>query len=318
MFFHFIPLKKTFVLFFLLLSIQAAFSQSPRLFSIQLHESEGKPSFAFISLSELLISDSDSLPFPFPDRSEWPNDSSYKFSLPQNTRNGLFKQAGISENDKVWIYDYASNHLLSLPVKTLPLVALLNPYDNWEEGEFGPSDYMLGFQLELKQLSLKQDRVFTSLATIGKSNPFDNQGLQKVQWKAIPADQFPSIGNPLPIFWSKDTTLTGTFSSTYSNIQLYVQTLQKQSSNCYHYRIISNPKAELIDDFYVQSGESCEPAPLNQVDPNGSIGGQWIGSLIKGQAPVLFGLEYYSFSCPKIHVLKKDAAAWWILCDCRH
>lgn len=318
MFFHFIPLKKNFILFFLLLSIEAAFSQSPRIFSIQQHESEGKPSFAFISLSDLLICDSDTFPFPFPDISAWPKDSSYKFSLPRITRIGLFKQAGISESDMVWIYDYASNHLLPLPVKTLPLVALLNPYENWENGGFEPSDYMLGFELGLKEFPQHQNNLHTSLAAISKSNPFDTQGLQKVQWKSIPTEQFPGNGKNKPTFWATGATVTGTFSSDYSNVQVYVQTLQKQSSIGYHYLIRSKSKAELIEDFYIQSSESSEPAPLNQVDPNGSTGEQWIGTLIKGQPPVLLGLEYYSFSCPKIHVLKKGAEPWWIFCDCRH
>jgi hypothetical protein len=311
-------LKKASLFLFFLLFKQVAFSQSPRLFSINRYEEAGKSAFCFFSLSDLVFWDSDTLPFPFPDISEWPNDSSYKFLLPQTTRTGLFKLAGISENDKVWIYDYASNHLLSFPVKTLPMVALLNPYDNWEKGRFEPRDYMLGFQLELKQMPPNKDNYFTSLVAIGKSNPFNNQGLHKVQWKAIQADQFPSAGNPMPLFWAKDATLTGTFSSNYSNFQVYVQTLQKQTSNCYHYVVLTKSTAELIEDFYVQSSEGCEPAPLNLVDSYGRIGDQWIGSLIKRQPPVLLGLEYFSFSCPTIHVLKKGAEAWWILCDCRH
>ncbi len=265
-----------------------------------------------------MVHDADTLPFPFPDLSDWPKDSSYKFLLPHTTRTGLFKHTGISESDKVWIYDYASNQLFSFPVKSLPLIALLNPYDNWEEGGFEPRDYMLGFQLNPKQLPADRISFFTCLVSIGKSSPFDNQGLHKVQWKSIQTDQFPKVGHSMPLFWTEDATLTGTFSTQYSNVQVYVQTLQKQSSTCYHYRILSIPERELIDEFYIQSSESCEPAPLNQVDPNGSAGEQWIGSLLKGQPPVLLGLEYFSFSCPKIHVMKKGAEAWWVLCDCRH
>ena len=274
--------------------------------------------FAFISLSDLVYIPSDSVYIPFPDISDWPKDSAFKFLLPSETRKDFLKKASISENEKVWIFDYKSNNIWSAPVKSLALVAVLNPYDNWEEGGFEVGDYMIGFQLDLSKFPVQNFDLINSLATINKVNIFMSKGLSMVSWIPGKAVDFANQNSTLPSFWRSEIQKNAYFTATYNEFQIDVHTMTKQSNQAYHYTIRNKVTGELMDDFLVQSSESCEPAPLNLVDPNFSTGNQWIGSLIKGQPPVLLGLEYYSFSCPKIHVLKKGIQPWILNCDCRH
>lgn len=96
-------------------------------------------------------------------------------------RNRLLSNTKISETDRVFIYDYSKDHLVSFLVKDLNAVACLDSYylDIYNYKKMGPIDqdrYQIGFAIDTKILKGFGSKDFSeTLVFIGKKNPFNKK-----------------------------------------------------------------------------------------------------------------------------------------------
>ncbi|MBK7566594.1 MAG: oxidoreductase [Bacteroidetes bacterium] len=306
-------------LFFLLLLIlykglAIASAQDLQIFDLRSYEVDSTHSIAFISLSEIypLSENADSLATP--DLSDMEVESASNFNyiiLDSAYRKRFLRETNVSETDKLFVYDYATNSFHVFVVKELKVVACLNIYGgDWPYSQY---DYMIGFELNQKDLKGFDEYFTSSFAHIGKENPFVHGKVKPIIWKKIETGSFPYTEYP-----NYDTLYAG------KCVKGDAYTFQSEGWNYFvqdYYRIADNWPAlkrlvvidgktmETVCDKLFYSGESASFAPLEE---------QWTGKLFKNRSPVIFGFHYFTFGCPSITFLNTDESEVYINCDNRH
>lgn len=144
-----------------------------QIFDLKYHAKDSTQIVAFISLSEIypLSEDPDSMAIPDLSEKEIEEAANFQyFTVDSSFRKRFLSETNISETDKLFIYDYATDALHSFKVKNLKVVACLNIYGrDWPYSQF---DFMIGFEIN-KDLLKDCDKYFTtSLAYVGKKSPF--------------------------------------------------------------------------------------------------------------------------------------------------
>lgn len=286
-----------------------------------LQSENGNKQMGFISLSDIypLSEHPDSLAIP--DVSEKPFDSIRCFKLDKEYRKRFLTETRISENDRVFIYDYAANVLVSFPVKKLNVVANLNGYASEEDAPFSQFDYMIGFEIDGNSLKGIKDKYFNNtMVFVGAENPFVKGKLKRVMWKKIDKKQFPVAKmskKALALSGSHKPADTYTFAK--DSLQYYLQDF-KDEYWVFSRRllIINNKTGNVIFERVFEESEGSAMAPLNNTNPDVGNEIQWTGILFKNKAPVIFGLQYFSFGCPEISFLNKKEKGIYINCDNRH
>ncbi len=289
------------------------------LFDIQ--SVEGYKQIGFISLSDIypLSEHPDSLSIP--DVSEKSFDSARYFKLDKEYRKRFLTETEISENDQVFIYDYAANVLVSFPVKKLNVVANLNGYASEEDAPFSQFDYMIGFEIDRSAMKGIKDEYFNNtIVFVGAKNPFVKGKLKRVMWKKIDNKQF-----PVAKMSKKALARTGnhkpgdTYTFVKDSLQYYLQDF-KDGYWVFTRRllVIHNKTGKVIFERVFEESEGSAMAPLNNTNPDVGNEIQWTGILFKNKAPVIFDLQYFSFGCPEISFLDKKQKSIYINCDNRH
>ena len=219
---------------------------------------------------------------------------------------------GTSEKDKVFIYTYVTNKLITLPVSELTVVANMNVYGaDWPYSQY---DFMLGFEINKQALQGLEDLHFEhTLVYVGKKSPFVLNKLKQVEWKEVDEAAFPEL-EPL----NYDTTYTGrcilnqTYAFEDKGMTYFLQEMTRVSDNfnaLNRLLVIDVKTQKVICDKLIYAGESASFAPLDQ---------QWTGELLKKKDPVIFGFQWHSFGCPFITFLNPKAEDLYIKCDNRH
>lgn len=306
------------IAFFLLLaSITKA--DELRLFKIGLLEKATPDSadVVLIPLSDIypLSEHPDSLAIP--DVSDKTEAESKYLELNDTYRKRFLTGAKISEADKIFIYDYSTNTLKSVPVKSLQVVACLNIYG--AEFPYTQFDYMIGFEIDRKLLNGFDKYFENTLVTISKINPFLAVQLKKIAWNKIERENY-----PLPPINTKDSISLYEFfarfkyevSSVYEFISdehhLFIQdiTIKENQWTSAKRLIVVDAKSKIvIKEKIFYNGESATFAPIEN---------QWTGKLFKHKPPVIFGFQYISFGCPHLTFLDSISSDIYINCDNRH
>lgn len=286
-----------------------------------LQSENGNEQMGFISLSDIypLSEHPDSLAIP--DVSGKPFDSIRCFKLDKEYRKRFLAETGISENDRVFIYDYAANVLVSFWVKKLNVVANLNGYASEEDAPFSQFDYMIGFEIDRNLLKGIKDKYFNNtIVFVGAKNPFVRGALKRVMWKKIEKKQFPlSKMSKKTLLLPKGYKHGGSYTFTKDSLQYYVQDFsQEYWVVARRLLVIHSKTGEVIFERVYELSEGTGMAPLNNTNPDVGNDIQWTGILFKNKAPVLFGIQYFSFSCPEISFLDKKEKDIYINCDNRH
>jgi hypothetical protein len=280
----------------------------------------------FISLSDsyLLSEHSDSLAIPnlYNNVSDENPITAVKdgyINLKSRHRKRFLTKTGISETDKLFLYNYYHNTLDSIAVKNLNVVALISTYISPKDRPYSQRDYMIGFEVEkrlMKKLGMYYDKTF---AYIGNQNPFIQGQLKPIVWEKIERADFPAVAMSTKnsLLWQK-WKREKAYKYEANNLGYYVQ----EFLNIRGRRVLVidlQTKETMLDLFYFSS-ESSSPAPLN-FTYEGLTPEQWTGRLFKGKPTVLFGFEYISFGCPSIIFLDKSESGVGfieIYCDNRH
>lgn len=273
---------------------------------------------AFISVSEIyrISEHPDSLAIP--DISEKTFEESQYLPLTGKYRNQFLTGTGISEQDQVFIFDYASGKQLSFPVQKLQVVACVDPYTGAEDMPLRPWHYMIGFAIDKSKLAkIEKPYYATALASIGKTSPFEAK-LTPLAWKKTDPKLFPStvksqeLREELASFYPKTT-----YSFTLDSLDYFVQEGSHGENNPSRHVLVQDnrSKAVVFERVYMTS-ESTGMAPLNFQDAEYVL--QWTGQLFKGRDPVIFGFTYESFSCEEISFIGTSSEDIYIKCDNRH
>ena len=268
----------------------------------------------FISLSDNypLSEHPDSLAIP--DLSDMKEENMEYFKLSPKYRKRFLSKTKISETDKVFVYDYSTDVLLSFPVKDLSVVAYLNIYMSTDQCRpCDQYDYMIGFEIDkslLKGLS-------GGLVYVGKENPFVQGQMKPIIWKKINLNDF-----PFSKAYFQTTDVTSNVYLYESNefqyfIQDFVQDVVHIASNLWarHLLVIDKKNGERVVERMFLSGEYRSIAPLNFELDSGYYE-QWTGKLFKNKPPVVFGFMYDGCLC--FILLDSTAREICINCDNRH
>ena len=315
---------KIHVWIFLLMS-SMVYSQTPIVYSLQWYQPtrDMKP-VHFVSLSDRywLKEHEDSLAIPDQYLDERRGPAPTYIPLKGTYRERCLKATGISENDVVYVYDYAEDKLLRFYVRGLKLIGVMNIYDYGDDYPISQYHYMIGFEIEghyLKHFSQYHNHV---LVSIGRQNPF-NRGLVKpVKWQQVDSTLFPGTDSLIQQHeWLKKRQPGMTHRYRLEGLDYFVQdVLNNGGLGARHVAVINRSTGQLLfEKLYIDS-EGGSPAPLNVIDPiyKGHDKIQFAGRLFKNQPPVIFGLMYQSFGCPGIDFIDPHKKGIYIHCDNRH
>lgn len=306
--------KITSTLLFLFLVISTIQAQDFKLFEI----SEVHDTTFFISLSDIYS------PSDHPDSLAIPEDKRNleHIVLGPEYRKHFLSKTKISESDKIFIYNYVKNELLSFPIKKLEVVANLSPYEIGGDTPHEQYDYMFGFQIDKTNIKDFEDKFYASVIYVGKENPFAQKQLTPIVWKKISAKEFPSkaINDIFGIFKEK-YTIGNSHRFDYENMQYFIQDFVRDNFTFARRLLVVNSQTKKI--FYEKmfhEGESDSLQELNfaSKEEGKNIANQWTGKLFKNKETALFGFEYHSFGCPYIMILDKKQSEVPIYCDNRH
>ncbi|MBI1306299.1 MAG: hypothetical protein GC181_06765 [Bacteroidetes bacterium] len=292
-------------------------------------EENGKLKVGFISLSDRFFLSEN------PDSSAIPNTQNmdktdYRyFTLNAKFRKRFLLKTGVSENDSVFVYDYAKNTLLTFSVKSLKAVAYLNDYMSDDECPCSQYDYMIGFEINKKELKSLSNHNRNTFAYVGKANPFVRGKMKAITWKKISSEKFPlsksNDAESLKIL--KDNRYAKGIAYMYETVsnQIFIQDYIVKNSPMEavgrHVIILNKVNGNKAGEFMYINHEGASLAPLNYGinNPNFSdIEEQWTGRLFKNQPDVIFGFEWVSFGCPRMHYIDSTGNSIRINCDNRH
>jgi hypothetical protein len=280
---------------------------------------KGAENVAFISVSEKypLSEHPDSLAIP--DISDRPFDEVQYLGVNGKYRRQFLSRTGISEHDKVFVFDYSTGNLLSFPVKKLNVVACINAYASEKNAPFDQSDYMIGFAVNKALLAGIEDPYYNhTLVAIGKESPFAGEKLTLIEWEKTDAKRFPvkltQAGKQLKGFREKETYFFRMDSLDY----FLREDIRNGVREKRHVLVLNNQSKEVLFERVYKASEGTSIAPLNLSDPEYPETLQWTGPLFKDKSPVIFGFLFHSFDCERIAFIGNPQAEFAIKCDNRH
>ncbi|MFV0346865.1 MAG: hypothetical protein ACK5IQ_11560 [Bacteroidales bacterium] len=227
--------------------------------------------------------------------------------LDSEHRKRFLAQLGVSEDDKVFVYNYMIDSLFSYTVKELPVIARAN--DDSYNTPATQYDYLVGFDLNEKYSVSDVDAAIENFVYIGKENPFAIGKLKPFVWKA--ADKLPE-----PIADKFDKADYQDESKVYSaeaddNIFFYAPMTGK-------FFVVDKAWENVLYQTVFYQNDDAGLTPLNYTNedfPDEVY--QWTGVLFKGKPPVIFGFEFLTSGCGEIRFLDKEKTYIRILCDNR-
>lgn len=239
--------------------------------------------------------------------------------LSDENRKTFLRRMGITRSDTLFIYNYLLDTLVQYEVEDIKLIAVLSPYGNQPPPH--PYYYMIGFEIDEKEIEIFGDSIYNSFVYIGEGNPFIKGGLKAIEWEEIGANLFPTdISSPIKKVWF----------DTYSKGEVY-----KHETKQYRYFLQNlNFKDQISARHLVIVELSTDSVVLNKIYNRGEGTGlsgialkgekrdypiaQWTGELFRNKPSVVFGFLYHSFGCPGIDFLSEEEGSIYIRCDNRH
>lgn len=271
-------------------------------------EKKDNPIFYFTSVSEKINFNSYDengnariVPHLIPDEIGNYKKDSYK--LTKIYRQRFLKEAGISEDDNFYLYDYEHNRLITYPIRKLEAFAIINIYSIGKTPHHDEKSYQFGFKLNLKQLpNLNPKNTFVY---IGKESPFAMQQLTRIDWQKIDNQDFPNVSN------NNDTSVQNSITQSYlaqlNELNYYLQDEIIKHDNftgTYHRKlVIADNEKNIFTYFEYSHTESSRIGSLTDKDFNEMNKDKWTGKLFKNQPLVAFGFESMIFPYSYIYYI---------------
>ncbi|WP_027419632.1 hypothetical protein [Crocinitomix catalasitica] len=311
-----------FVLFFVLFGSINLIAQDPIVYNLEWHEEyNGGKVHHLISLSDQYRlsdhEDSSAVPTDIIRPEEGPAPNSFK--LKGIYRKRCLNALNISENDVVYVYDYAQDKLLRFYVRGLELAAVLSHYSSVDYQYLSQRDYRIGFKINPKYLTGFKPYYTHVLVAIGKTNPFTRGKMEAIKWKKIDNNKFPTETTLMnEIKYVEKCIPMETYQFELDDMTIYLQNIGLNGNlNGRHIAIVKSN--EIITEFYFRGSEGGSPSPLNGIHPDyGPYVYQFAGQLFKDNPPMILGFMSHSFGCSGIHSIEKESHSIYINCDNRH
>lgn len=312
--------KKIGTILFILLVTMSTYAQKLNIFTIETRPVglESIETIGFVSLSDIdrLSEHPDSLALPDFNDNEIDGYEKYSYiKLGAKYRERFLSRTNLSENDKVFIYCYSENIVVSIPVSDLKVVAWLNAYTSPDECPCPEYYYQIGFEIKRKFLTGFENHFLNTLVFIGEKNPFVRNQVKPVVWQKIDSTEFPSNLNSTEVNFNfgngdYEYNLGTSYKFENQHYQFFIQELLKKDWQFgLRLLVVDRKTKEKIDERLYHSSESSSFAPLDN---------QWVGYLFKNKPMVIFGFKWISFGCPSITLLGSNEKQIVINCDNRH
>lgn len=266
----------------------------------------------FISVSDI-YHDKNAVPADFlKKQKELPFEKMGYIELDGAYRKKILDGIHVSEGDSLYLYNYETNKLQTVPVNKLKAVAYLSPY-TMEGEEIDSDSYMIGFQIDTQKGNDIFDKYMNVIAYFGNKNPFVENQMKMIKWEKAGADIQKKYFTGSPLKYG------GTYQYKYDNLTYYLQDLLEEYGTQERKLVVINDRNEKIFEKTFVLGEGADFNPLEKTDnEETNYYAQWTGKLFKGKAPVVFNFMTGSFGCPVITFLDKEKTELSINCDNRH
>lgn len=298
-----------FSLIFILLPGLFAQAQQLELYRLTYAQDE---STGFVSLSDnyRLSDHPDSLAVPI---SEINRDSVQFITLSSVYRKRFLDGTNLSEDDKVFIYNFEKEKFVELEIRNLKVIAVLSVYTTIYDWPFSPYDFQIGFKIDASYLAGFSDYYSNTLVYAGRENVFIQNQLNRIEWRVIESTEFPNqliSEKYASIIKEEKLELTNCHEYSMEEHNYYLQTFKKNGIDYAKQLVVVHKasKSKIYERFYMIS-EGSSFAPDNN---------QWTGSLFKDRPPVIFGFQYHSFGCESIPFIDTEMKENYISCDNRH
>ncbi len=226
----------------------------------------------------------------------------------------FLKFIGVSESQKLFIFDYRQDVILEFHISDLPLVGILSPYTSERDFPVPEHYFMIGFEFSEEVVDKLKGSMTHILVSIDDENPFQKGKAEAIIWNEVDFSEYPKDENEI------EDTAYSYLKYSYDDYEYYTMAVPGRYYTNIRVKVIHVPSGEQILDQVYGRGEGASATsvltprsenPYNQFD-------QWTGYLFKGQPPVLIGLENQSFGCEPIDFLDEDPIRVYPLCDNRH
>lgn len=302
------------LLFIILLTISRLSAQDPQIFTMVKYPTDSTHFISFISLSDVypLSENPDSAALPDLSQLDESNAKAYtKIKLDSLYRKRFLNGVHLTENDRVFIYDYSSDALLSYQVKKLNVIAVLNVYGG--EWPYQQGDYMIGFEIDKEIPPSFRDEYAYTIVVTGNKSPLERGLLHKIKWQIVLKSKFPVKTPPvLEAEFAGKCNPGEVYRFAKEGLEYFLQEyISTEDGKVAVKRLIirdDTNKNIILEKLYYR-GESAYFSDLNE---------QWTGRLFKDKPPVIFGFQYFSFGCGMITFIDSPAKDVSINCDNRH
>lgn len=233
-------------------------------------------------------------------------------------RNRFLQGNNITETDKMFIYHYPSNSLVTLNVKDLNVVARLSAYSDSDD-QIREEDFYYGFEINYKDLKAFSDNTSNAYICVGRENPFIVGAIEPIKWKPIDSTAYPVV-----LSLEDDATLNSkqiqylNYRYEKDGLVFWMQDIKVDSSLDYRRLVVTDlVTGDIIRDLDLSNDEGSSPTMVNYYNEFREIS-QFSGKLFKDKPSVMFGFNNISFGCESLFVLEKNKPDIGILCDNRH
>lgn len=234
-------------------------------------------------------------------------------------REKLLARTGISEEDKLFIFDFHSKKVLEFAIKNLPTIAAMSIYDQ-DSGDYSEGSYQLGFDLGKLKFSDDINSGGESLTYIGKENPFKAENIRRLSFKELPKPLLtPSekavhkaeyVNSP-----PTNLNIEKTFQATDHLYQYVIQDYNYERDEVIYklrYVAVLDKNQKVMREFFVYDSMGGD----GFAEPNDEYYPIWTGEILHGKSPVLLGLD--NNACDAIFFLNETDKEIWTKCDNRH
>jgi hypothetical protein len=251
-------------------------------------------------------------------------------------RKRFLERTNISEADSVFVYCYATDVLLALPVKELNVAAVSRWKPNTSQYDFRfgfeiNSDDLIGFE----EVSDSWRILGKLLVYIGKTHPFARDGMRAIRWSRVPVENFPLEKSNLDtddetiLYFMKYGIIDDWgFQYEFEQFMIFVQTLSDPTDRLRSAKrllIIDTETENIVTERVIYLSSVGRPTSLNfgiQSGRHNNDKNQWVGYLFRNTPPVALGfweewLQNPSNLCPFIMFLDAEIDDVYIKCDNR-
>lgn len=308
-------LKITILLIVALLNFKIN-AQKINLFDLQSYSKKENEVIHFVSISNVYILSEHKDSTAIPSLKGKTESNSKYLKLDSKFKKRLFSKTKITDSDKLFLYDYAKDVLLTFSIKSLNTVACLNVKGaSWP---YKQEDYSFGFEINDKLEALKND-FSTVLVYIGKENPFTKGEIKRIEWKKITAKNLPTvvtkekkIAELNQFIKNNKSKLSQLFEYKINDYSCFLHEYNdaKGKAVTAKYLVIVNDinKKVVLQKLFIES-EGVTFAPITN---------QWIGKLLTNSVPVIFGFQNFSSGSTEIIFIEQSDKSIVVNCDNRH